>query len=120
MSIMACHQIDDGFAAIAPIVAPGPGGRSLCLRLRDFLLRIDERLCHDRGFSRSRRGHNLYLRPDPRVLGRNPRVADVLLQAGRHRERSERANLLSVLPNRPWFWQPGTDHLIPRDLDADE
>src|SRR6266511_2834822 len=120
MSILACHQIDDGFAAIAPIVAPGPGGRSLWLRLRDFLLRIHERLLDDDCFSRSGWRDNLNLRPDPRVLDRNPRVADVLLQAGRHRKRGERADLQSVLPNRPWFRQPRTNHLISRDLDADK
>src|SRR5437867_1274828 len=90
------------------------------LRLRDFLLRINERLLDDDCSSRSGWRDNLDLRPDPRMLYRNPRVADVLLQARRHRKRGERADLLSVFPNRPWFRQPGTNHLIPRDLDANE
>src|SRR6478609_5449428 len=53
------------------------------LRLRDLLLGVDERMRHDRRASVAVGRLHHEARPQLRVLDREPRGADVLLQAGR-------------------------------------
>src|SRR5256712_12780974 len=89
-------------------------------RLRNFLLRIDERSLDDDRSPRTGRRDDFDFGTEFRERGRHPRVSDVLLQSRRHRERREDSDLLPVLPNRPRIREPGPDDFIPGDFYADE
>src|SRR2546428_3964455 len=89
-------------------------------RLRNFLLRIDERSLDDDRSPRTGRRDDFDFGTLCRKRGRHPRVSDVLLQSRRHRERRQDSDLLPVLPNRPRMREPGPDDFLPGDFYADE
>src|SRR2546426_5695284 len=89
-------------------------------RLRNFLLRIDERSLDDDRSPRTGRRNDFDFGTQFRERGRHPRISDVLLQSRRHRERRQDSDLLPVLPNRPGMREPGPDDLISGDFYADE
>src|SRR2546422_11368881 len=70
-------------------------------RLRNFLLRIDERSLDDDRSPRTGRRDVFDFGPDCREGGRHSRVSDVLLKWGRHHAHREVFFLLPGLPNRP-------------------
>src|SRR2546427_10895092 len=87
-------------------------------RLRNFLLRIDERSLDDDRSPRTGRRDDFGFGTDLRERGRHPRVSDVLLQSRRHRERREDPGLLRVLPHARRIREPGPDDVSPADFSA--
>src|SRR2546425_1014758 len=90
------------------------------LGLRRFLLRIDEWLLDDNRPPQTGRRLDFDFGTKLRQFNRQPGVANVLLEARRHRERGQGSDLLAVPLDGPRMREPRPDDLVTRDLDTDE